>query len=378
MAPIAPRAGMRRRHWGLLASFLLLVAAPLVVTAFYLWVVAEDQYASTVGFTVRQEESAGSVDILGGLTSQITGISTQTDTDILYEFMQSQELVTRINAKHDLVATYSAHWDEDRVFALSPDATVEDLVSYWSRIVQTSYDQSTGLMEVRVLAFEPEDAQAIAQSILDESQSLINELNSASRDDAMRYAQEDLDASLARLKTARAAMTQFRTRTRIVDPETDLQGRMGVLNTLQGQLAEALIELDLLEGSTSETDPRVVQAKRRIRVIRDRIAEERDNFASDDASTGGEDYPALMAEYEGLVVDREFAEQTYTGALAQLEVAKANANRQSRYLAAYVQPTFPYNAEYPRRGVLFGLTALFLLLAWSILALVYYSVRDSR
>jgi capsular polysaccharide transport system permease protein len=155
------------------------------------------------------------------------------------------------------------------------------------------------------------------------------------------------------------------------------------MNNLQQQLAEAFIEFDLIRETTNPNDPRVTQAARRIEVIRARIRDERQSFATDGPqgsgsqdSVGGEDYPRLIAEYEGLVVDREFAEETYRAALAAFDLARANAQRQSRYLATYVEPTRAERAEYPRRFVIAALAGGFLLLAWSVMALIYYSVRD--
>jgi capsular polysaccharide transport system permease protein len=114
---------------------------------------------------------------------------------------------------------------------------------------------------------------------------------------------------------------------------------------------------------------------RRIEVIQDRITEERRNFSSSEA-TQDADYPRLIARYESLRVDQEFAEQTYRAALTAFDVARSNAARQSLYLATYIRPTLAQRAEYPERPLLTGLTAAFLLLVWSILALVYYSLRD--
>ena len=244
--------------------------------------------------------------------------------------------------------------------------------------MRISYDQGAGLIELRVLAFDPAFAQAIAQEIVAESQSMINALSGAARADATRYAEADLAEALARLKTAREALTQFRSRTQIVDPEADLQGRMGVMNNLQQQLAEALIEHDLLLQTTSGNDPRLAQAKRRIEVIQDRIRIERETFVSENTDTGavGEDYPKLIAEFEALTVDRQYAEESYRADLSALELARAKADRQSRYLATYVRPTLPETSEFPRRFVLSGLALLFLTLFWSILALIYYSIRD--
>lgn len=375
--PIAEPARMKARHWGLLTSFVLLVLAPLAATVFYLWVYAADQYASTAGFTVRSQESTGANELLGGL-AQFTGGSAASDSDILYEFIQSQEMVEVVDAAIDLRGHFSQNWPTDWVFSIWPEATIEDLVWYWPRILGISFDSSTGLIEVQSVAFDAETARAITREIVRESQDRINALNKQAREDAMSYALADLDEAVVRLKDAREALTNFRTRTKIVDPEADMQGRMGVMNNLQQQLAEALIEYDLLRGTTIANDRRLPLSRQRIAVIRERIESERQTFASDSTETGavGEDYPTLIAEFESLSVDREYAEQTYLLALTALEVARDDAARQSRYLATYIKPTLASEPEYPQRALLAGMTALFLLLTWSILALIYYSIRD--
>jgi capsular polysaccharide transport system permease protein len=369
---------MRKRHYGLALSFVLVVAMPLFVIAVYLYSFAQDQYASTAGFTVRAEESGSATDLLGGLAN-FAGANATSDGDILYEFITSRELVQRLNGRMDLRAHYSAPHGIDPVFSLTIDASMEDLVDHWQNVVRVSYTQSSGLIDIEVLAFDPVTAHTIAEAIVEESQILINELNDQARADAMRFAEADLAAAIVRLRTAREALTEFRTRTQIVDPESDIQGRTGVLNNLQQQLAEALIDFDLLsENTTNPNDPRLVQAMRRIEVIRDRIRQERQNFVTDDVGIDGEDYPTLMAQFEGLTVDREFAEQSYRAALTAVDVARTNSARQSRYLAVYIRPSLPESAGFPRRESILALALLFLTLGWAIMALVYYSIRDRQ
>ena len=376
--PMAEAAQLRPRHRRLMLSCLVLVFLPLLATMAYLWLIAQDQYASTVAFTVRREDNTSGA-LLGGL-AQLAGGGGMSESDILYEFIQSQEIVSAIDERVGLGGIYATHWPGDPVFSLWPGAPIEDLHDYWRRMVRISYDQSTRLIELRVLAFTPEDAQRIAGEIVAESQRMINDLNTQAREDVMRYATADLDQALTRLKDAREALSRFRTRTRIVDPAADIQGRMGVLNNLQQQLAEALIENDLVLGTTQENDPRRSQAARRIQVIRDRIAAERQTFAALDVAGGGQDesYPELIAEFERLTVDMEFAEEAYRTALAAVDLARANASRQSLYLAPYIRPTLPQLAEFPQRFMLSSLMGLFLMLIWSIGALIFYSIRDRR
>jgi capsular polysaccharide transport system permease protein len=376
-APVAAsNATVKARHYGLFAGFVAMVVVPTVLALSYLYLVATDQYTSTVGFSVRSEEMSSAVGLLSGLSS-LSGTSSS-DTDILYEFIQSQELVSRIDAAIGLRALYTKP-AFDPVFALSAESSIEDLVSYWRRMVRIYYDSSTRLIELRVHAFEPRDAQLIAEKIFEESTIMINKLSAIARDDATRYAKEELDRSVERLKEARQAVTEFRSRTQIVDPTADIQGQMGLLNTLQQQLASAFIELNLLRQTARQGDPRIEQAERRIAVIQQLISEEREKFGVGGDGVGEtEAYSTLVGEFERLIVDREFAEKAYLTALAAYDTALAEAQRQSRYLAAYVAPTLAEDAQHPRRLMLTGLIAFFAVLAWSITALIYYSVRDRR
>lgn len=69
--------------------------------------------------------------------------------------------------------------------------------------------------------------------------------------------------------------------------------------------------------------------------------------------------------------------KAYTETLAGLAAARAEARRQSRYLAAHVSPTLASTALYPRRASLAGLTLLFLVLGWGTAMVIYYNIRDN-
>lgn len=377
-APILPPAAparRKRRHYGLFLSVVFIVILPVVAVAIYLSYFAQNQYASTVGFTIRQEETSAASDLMGGLSSLI-GAGAQGHADLLFEFVQSQEIVERIDAEFDLTTHYSQHWPDDPLFSLWPSATIEDLVWFWGRMVRVTYDKSSGLMLVQVRAHDPASAQQIATLIVEKSEQMINRLNSTARVDGMRYAEADLESALARLRTSREALAEYRVRTQIVDPQADIQGRMGVLSNLQQQLAEALVDYDLLSQTASETDPRLRQLQGRIDAVRNRIRDERLNFTQQDVTTGDTDYPRLIAQFESLQVDQDFAQATYQAAMTALDSARSNASRQNLYLANFIQPTTAQRAQYPQSSLLIGLTFAFAALFWSILALVYYSLRD--
>lgn len=372
--PTARPARLQKRHVAIALSFVLLVLVPVAISGWYLWTRAADQYASHMGFSVRSESGASSSELLGGLTSLVgMSDSSSSDTDILYKFIQSRDLVERVDNRLNLREIWSKP-ENDPVFSYTGNASLEDLLGEWERKVRVYYDN--GMIDLRVLAFDPVDAQNIAQAILDESTLLINDLNDVARQDTLRYSQQELDNALARLKEARQAVTAFRNRHQMVDPSADVQGQVGVVTSLQQQLAEALVQLGLLQANAQGNDPRIEQSELRIRTIREQIASERQKFGSETAT--GEALSEVVGQYESLAVDREFAERSYTAALAANETARMEASRQSRYLAAYVKPTLAQEAEYPERSKSLLILVGFLLTIWIIGVLIYYSLRDRR
>lgn len=373
--PPAPMATPRARHKVLMVSFLLLVLLPTALWGLYLWTRATDQFSSTVGFSVRREEGTQPIDLLGGMFGK-GGSSGASDTDILYEFIRSPDLVQRADKKLNLRAMFSRDWPHDFVFAFDPDGTIEDLTRYWQRQVKLYYDDGAGIMTVKVSAFSPQDAQAIAQTIFDESERVVNALSDQARSDATKQAEAELEKARGMLTEARQAMTAFRVRTRIVDPTVDLGAQMTVMTALQGQLAEAQVTLDTLRQNARPNDQRVLQAEKRIGSLENQIEQERAKFGGE--SEEGQNYAQLMADYERLRVDQEFAEGAHQAARIAYEAATANAQRQTRYLAAHIAPTLAERSLEPSRPWLLAMGAGLALILWSIMILIYYSVRDRR
>lgn len=359
----------------LMLSFVLFVLLPPFCAMIYLWGFAADQYHSKVGFSVRLEQQNSALNILSGL-SGFSG-SSSSDTDILFEFIQSQKLVSDMDAAVNLHAMWSKP-KTDPIFALPKGASLEELIDYWKTMVHLSRGKGNGLLEVEVRAFDPQDALKITQVLFEKSSEMINALSDIAREDAIRYARDDLNDALERLKSAREALTRFRNINQVVDPAVDSQRQAGLLATLYSEQASTLISIDLLHDTASADDPRVIQGERRLQVIENRIEAERAKLGLGRDGSDSKAYADMVGEYERLVVEREFAERTYVTALASYDGALADSRRKSRYLAAYMAPTVAQTSIYPERLTILAMLTLFLFLIWAIGALIYYSVRDRR
>ena len=362
----------RRRHFLSVISFIFFVLGSSAVSFFYLYWIAKDQYISTVAFTVRSEEFQNPLDALGSLGQLSTGSSS--DADILYDFISSQEIVENIRKKINLEEIY-ARPDYDPIFAYEAGQPIEDLVSYWRRMVRISYDNSAGLMQIDVYAFTPQDAYNIATLVVAESDLLINKLSQIAQEDRTRYSRISLEKARKRLTEVRGELSALRIQSQIVDPQVDLQSRMGVLKALQQRLADSLIREGALRFSASEDDPRIVQLVWEIDSLRKRISKEREHVLLSPVA-GGKTFVEIIGKSESLLLETEFAQKSYVAAAAAYDTALAEAQRRSRYLATHIPPTLPESSLFPNRLLLWLSVTGFATLFWMIGIFVVYAARD--
>ncbi|MFK7837044.1 MAG: hypothetical protein AB8B60_12555 [Sulfitobacter sp.] len=375
-------ARFRARNWLMLLSFLFLVVAPTAIGIFYLYARAADQFHSTVGFSVHSEDTGTSLDGFGGLLASGNS-SGASDSDILYEYIRSQQLVEEINRDLDLVSIFNKP-PADPIFTLGENPTIEELHAYWAWMVSIAYDSGTGIIEVEARAFSDEDAHAIAQALVKRSTDLINDLSSEARQDAIRFAAQDLEEAETRLRDVRRQIRTFRDTQQQIDPTADIEQLMGVVRALEGQMAALLIDREVLIKQVGPEDSRVRVLDRRIEATDRQIELEKSKVGIGTAPQQNEN-PALggglagtVGDYEELVMDREFAEQAYVAVLAAYTEARAEARRKHRYLATHVGPTYPQEPLYPRRLLLSVAMAFVLLVGWLVTVLVIFNVRQGR
>ncbi|NIY79288.1 MAG: hypothetical protein HWE33_05645 [Rhodobacteraceae bacterium] len=372
--PVARPAKVQNRHRFLALSFVMCVLLPTLLIGVYMGAIARDQYFSRVSFSVRSVQSAPAIELLGGI-SNLTGADTL-DSDILYDFLKSQQLVEEIDEELGLRHYYVCPDDAfDPLYCLRPEASVEELVTYWNNMTEIAYDGGGGIIELSVRAFAPQDAKTIAEVAFKSSGRMINDLSNAARSDATKYAEIDLERSVDRLKLARRRLAEFRNETQIIDPDLDFQSQMGVITSLQEQLTSSLIDRGLLELTTSRPDPRLDRLDGTIQVIEEQIELQRGKFGHVEGSQT-EAYAEMMGQFEELNVEVQFAEQAYIQSLANLDAAQAEAQKQSRYLAAHVRPTLAQTAEAPKGLMITGLTLFFAFFIWLVGVLIYYSLRE--
>lgn len=375
-------AQLRRRKLTLI-SFVLMVLLPLAAVASYYFAVAADRYSVEAKFAIRSPGASSPSDFLGMVASVSTATSTGTDSYIVVDFIESRDLVDRLEEKIDLRAIYDTPL-ADPLMRLDSTSTKEDLVDYMARMVSVYYDTSSQILTLEVQAFTPEGAQTVSAAILEICDELVNKISEKIRQDTMRSAETEVARVEAVLDDHRRALAAFRDAQQDIDPAASVGSQMQLLGALEAELASARARLQSLTGFLNDDAPSVRILRGQIEAMEEQLEVQRARLGSgdlpdtpggavDDAATSLSD---RVGTYEDLAVDLEFLQQAYFTALASREAARIEAGRAQRYLAAFVQPSLPEKALYPNRALNTLIFGCFALMLWAMGLMMVYVIRE--
>jgi capsular polysaccharide transport system permease protein len=363
----------RRRSMLLWSSFVIIVAAPALVAAVYLFGIAADQYVAEFRFALHSGEPVRNEP--GGLLQAGAGLSPiSVDSYAVVQYLGSRDVIADLGGTLDLRAMFSRS-EADWLARLEPSAPIETLIRYWRGQVDAFFDTTNGTVVVKARAFTPHDALSLAQGILTSSEKLVNELSVRARHDALRSSEQELRSAERRLKTALARLREFRDKEGIIDPRKTADATIALAGRVRDELVRADTELATLRQYMRSNAPSVRMLEARIQSLE---AQRRsvESEITDTEKTRSETLSRVIGSYEQLESEKTFAEKAYQHALEALDRSRANADRQQIYIADFVQPSLPEEALYPRRVPLLGVILVISFAAWAMGGLTVRSVRD--
>ncbi|KQS65608.1 RkpR, polysaccharide export protein [Rhizobium sp. Leaf371] len=376
-----PNARLKLRHMVIIATFFCAVLIPTIIAGAYMMFVAADQYHSTTAFSVRSLESSQPSDLMGIFT-QASGGSTVSDSYMLLDYILGPEMVQAADEAFDLDKVFAPR-GLDFFYGLDHDLTIEEKIQYWKSMVSVNFDQSSGVLNLSVKAFDPSSSQALSRFIVTQSENLVNSVSDAAKSEVLRDAENAVLKTETRLGNAQIEVRKFRNVMQEADPTEGAKLAAQIVATLEQQLSVAKTELSVALSQMSEDSPRVKVLNSQIASIEQQLLQERDRFGDGHSGKKGRvyaddatDVAGRLDHYEKLETERGFSEKAYTAALAGLEKAKIEASSRDRYMAVVIKPTLPQLALYPSRLLNTLLVFAIGLMMWGVGVMVFYNIRD--
>lgn len=335
----------------------LLIAAPTLVVAFYLYVFAADQYVSTASFLLRGPSTATSAETAPGRLGRM-GIGgdapASEEAAGVAAYLVSHDASSELQKRIDVISMYRKT-GIDFLAPIKPKPTQEELTKYYRGHIDINFDKASGIIKLETRAFTPEDSKIISENLLVMSEQLVNGFGRRAQADALRGARAEVDRTRAQL----AAVGGQSTSSQVV---------MGVVGGLEGQLANARAEYAAAASYLRPESSRLQQLGARVSALQAQVSRQ-----------GGRlDGPASAQTPAGdrVITDRQFAMAEYQAALASYEGARGQAGKQSQYLVRIIQPNMPQKSLYPNRGFIILSVFISLLVAYGVGWLILTGARE--
>lgn len=353
------------------ALLLITFVLPSMVALLYYGLIAADRYTSEAQFVVRSPSRTG----IDQITSVIpTSTSTERASDeagAVHQFVRSRDAVDLLLREADLRAILSRP-ESDPIWRFpgwfSRDLR-EKLFDRYLDFVSIKQDSSTGISTLAVQSFRPDDSVKVARVLLQGSEDLINRLNERARRDTIRAAEAEVEIAKDRAFQRREELTVFRTRAGTVDPAKSSQNLLETIGKLSFEAAQ--VNAQLAEAlRNAPQGPQVTNLRNRIQAIEQQIVEEKRQIGG-----SAQALAPIIAEYERLVLEREFADRALASALASLENARIESQRQQLYLERVVEP---HAADYPNQPKRLLSIGIVIALSFSLYAICRAFVDNIR
>lgn len=219
-------------------------------------------------------------------------------------------------------------------------------------------------------AYTAQDAYQINSQLLEMSERLVNTLNDRSRQDLIRFADNEVKLASEKAKEASLALLSYRSSQSVFAPDEQAALQLTGVARLQEQLISTEADLAQL-GKLSPNNPQITALESRAESLRQSIATEAAKVTSAHGS-----FSARSPDFERLTLESAFADKQLGVALAELEAARSQAQQKQLYLERVVQPDIPDKAMEPRRTRSAFTVFMLGLIGWGVVRLLIASIRE--
>lgn len=325
--------------------FAILVLLPTLITAFYMYAIAADQYRSEAMFVIKAADKQN-ISGIGALLQQ-TGLSTSfSNSSAVVEYLKSRDALRAIDKDGEYKSSMTV--DSADILARYPSPlsrdNFENLYSHYLTKTKVLINPTTDIIELRVNAFTAESAQNLALKMMGAARSFISQLNASLQTDALATAKSSVLRAEENLITVQQRLSALRSTREIIDPTIQVKGDAEITLALTEQLLNLDLRIAALKDQ-AEAAPQLKTLNTQRKILKQNLdAQKSSRVIGDDGK-----FVSTIDSFSRLKLEQEFAAKALSAARASYETARLDTIRQQVYLVSVVEPNKPDDSLYPER-----------------------------
>lgn len=362
--------------------WVLLLAVPFVLFAFYQLVWAAPRFESRAQLIIQQPDGMATMDPSMALLSGLgVGGNSTADTEIAKAYIHSEDMLNYLQTHNNLKEHYQNGGD---VFSrLSSDASIEDLLKFYIDHTTVEIDEASGVIKILVQGFTPEFANTLTQAIVNRAEWYINSIGHQLADAQLQFIRLEHAKVEQRLRDAQKSTLAFQQKNNLLDPEAEGLALQQITYGLEGQIATKSAQLKGLRSTMTEKAPQVVILAAELNALKTQLELERDRLSTQQGTNNniknsGTSVSEVLAQFSDLKIELELALKGYTSSEVSLDKARIEAYRQLKYLVVVESATLPQDNKYPATLYNILLFAVLQLMLFGIGKIVLATVKELR
>ena len=288
---------------------------------------------------------------LAGMASNLLGMK---NTGTLFiGLLRSRTVENDIIDKFDLRKRYGVRYEQDARNILEKRSIIDE-------------DRKSGIISIVVSDHTPQRAQDIAQSYVEELNSLVSRVSISSARRERIFIEQRLAKVKADLEDAEQQFSTFASKNTVLDITEQTKAMVESAATLQGQLVAAQSELEGLLQIYNPNNVRVRSAQARV----DELKRQLQKISGTDSSLGGgsnlnEPYPSIRklpilgVQWADLYRRVKTQETVYELLSQQYELARIQESKEIPTVNVIDPANLPEKKSWPHRGLLIMLLMFF-------------------
>ncbi|MNR81954.1 tyrosine kinase [compost metagenome] len=250
------------------------------------------------------------------------GLIPRGDGEKLAGLLGSRVLAERVLTKNPTLTPY-----DPKGRAASKPLTMSEAQGLLRDGLAISSDKTTGLIEVKVKHTEPDLAAGLANAVVGELKSFLQDNSFTAAKRQREFLQKQVQDLSGEIKQIETQLIAFQEQHQLVSLDAQTNATIQTYSTLKSQLITKEMELQLQSNSVSPHDLELVGLKQEVQLLREKLA------GLESGATGGllafKDAPRLGVQYAQFQRDLTVKQKVFELLTQQLELAKIEESRDS-------------------------------------------------
>ena len=326
--------------WRTLLSGGVLATLFLVASALYCFGIGRDRYTSISEFVIKQPmppSATGSV-LLGGTAMSTSVLSSLEDGRYLQTYLKSSDVKQNVFPDSNVFKAKYAPVAPDDWSGLPPDAVEQDQLAFFQKQLEVIPQEMSGAIVLSTNAYTAQDAFELNQSLLNQAQLFVNDVNQSISADQRLFAEKQVAFAKDRLKKSSDQLEAFQDKYGQLSPEQEQQATTSFINDLESRLVDLKVEEASLRRQYRDPNaPEVAFVADQVRELERQIQEERDKAVG----PGGRDLNKLANQASRLQSDVEFARESLNSAMIAADNSRMESQRRLKFIVMLSKPQVP-------------------------------------